>query len=155
MCSHAVGSDLTTLVAVGNSHLLGTSSLIWAADQLGLFSMARFIHIEARPVLLREPWIAFPAPCVLRLSADSTTDVFGGSAFGWSWFLRHALHDGDSLGRDVVATVRVYALVARPFFRSLLDVVLGPGDVFEAVAKSVAWTILLGTLHDLERLRDV
>ena len=52
--------NLATLVAVGNGHLLEhIFPYLGCCDQVNLFSMARFIHIEARPVLLREPWIAF------------------------------------------------------------------------------------------------
>ena len=56
----ALAPNLATLVAVGNGHLLEyIFPYLGCCDQLSLFSMARFIHIEARPVLLREPWIAF------------------------------------------------------------------------------------------------
>ena len=132
--------NLATLVAVGNGHLLEyIFPYLGCCDQLSLFSMARFIHIEARPVLLREPWIAFHcAVCseVKRRFYDRCIRR-APKAFGWSWFLRHALHDGDSLGRDVVATVRVYALVARPFFRSLpRRCPSRPANVLEAFAKS-------------------
>ena len=100
--------NLATLVAVGNGHLLEhIFPYLGCCDQVSLFSMARFIHIEARSVLLREPWIAFHcAVCseVKRRFYDRCIRR-APKAFGWSWFLRHALHDGDNLGRDVVATV--------------------------------------------------
>ena len=93
--------NLATLVAVGNGHLLEyIFPYLGCCDQLSLFSMARFIHIEARPVLLREPWIAFHcAVCseVKRRFYDRCIRR-APKAFGWSWFLRHALHDGDSFG---------------------------------------------------------
>ena len=83
----ALASNLATLVAVGNGHLLEyIFPYLGCCDQLSSFSMARFIHIEARPVLLREPWIAFHcAVCseVKRRFYDRCIRR-APKAFGWS-----------------------------------------------------------------------
>ena len=83
----ALAPNLATLVAVGNGHLLEhIFPYLGCCDQVSLFSMARFIHIEARPVLLREPWIAFHcAVCseVKRRFYDRCIRR-APKAFGWS-----------------------------------------------------------------------